>query len=215
MGRVVHGIDAIGTIPLLTDKAEASRAMVVGCRSILEGTALVQNIADALGDRLSAIAPPVMARTPACEVAAIVELARSGKADAIVAIGGSSVSDAAKFAALELGGGEPSVVAQGAKPNARPLTLISVPTSLSASEFHGAAGMVEDGTKVLAMDDRFLPWAVILDPKATIDTAPQLWASSGAKAVDHAAETIWRRLAHPLGDAMASRRCEGFPSICR
>jgi alcohol dehydrogenase len=100
---------------------------------------------------------------------------------------------------------EGAIDTSGGAPVVRPVTLIHVPTTLSAGEYTNGAGMV--GTtgkgKIISLDDRHLAWSVILDPTLTVATPGALWASSGIKAIDHAAEAIWGTASHPLGDALA------------
>jgi alcohol dehydrogenase len=63
---------------------------------------------------------------------------------------------------------------------------------------------VARGTKLLCEDPRLRPSAVILDPALTLHTPAGLWASTGVKAMDHAAETIWGTRSHPVGDLLAA-----------
>jgi len=132
--------------------------------------------------------------------------------DVLLAVGGSSVSDGAKVVALRLGGGTPGVVVEdGVVRNApegrneRPIPLIVAPTTLSAGEYNGSAGMVDEsrGSKIMNQDPRLRPAAIVLDPELTLSTPAQLWATTGVKAIDHAAETIWGDRSHPVGDALA------------
>jgi alcohol dehydrogenase class IV len=131
----------------------------------------------------------------------------------VLALGGSSVADGAKIAALRLSGATPRiVVTDGSTETAQrglseqPVPLIAVPTTLSAGEFTHGAGMVAEGHggKIMTLDDRMPPWAVIFDPEVTLSTPRELWLSTGVKALDHAAETIWGAQSHPMGDALSA-----------
>jgi alcohol dehydrogenase class IV len=213
VSTVVHGIGSVNRIPSLLAELAGTRVVVVSTRSLLEAGGIGLRVAEILGDKLAGIAPPIRSRTPTEDVDAVEDFVRQRRGDSIVAVGGSSVSDGAKLAALRLGGGVPAlVVIDGATTNAesgrteKPIPLIVVPTTLSAGEYRGSAGMVRtgDGSKIMNEDGRLRPAAVVLDPELTIDTPAQLWAASGLKAIDHAAETIWGDRSHPFGDALAA-----------
>jgi maleylacetate reductase len=69
--------------------------------------------------------------------------------------------------------------------------MISVSTTLSASEFTDNAGIMQSGTGTKqSFRHRLLaPRTVVLDPAATLETPEWLLLSSGIRAVDHAVET--------------------------
>ena len=212
--RVVHGIGAMEGLPALLDERRASKVVVASCKSVIEKSPLIDDLKGLLGSRFVGLGAAIGSHTPVADVEALCELALRTDADAIVAIGGSSVSDAAKIASLRVSGVQPQITVHdgvitagdGAAPKREKPTLIVIPTTLSAGEFNGGSGMTdgESGAKIMVMDDRQLPWAIILDPLATLSTPYHLWASTGIKAVDHAAEAIWGARSHIYGDALSS-----------
>jgi alcohol dehydrogenase class IV len=213
VGVVVHGVGAIGRIPELLDQRGGRRVVLLGSRSVVEDDELVERLRAVLGDRLIGVAPPIGAHTPPADVDAVEQFVRDVGGDALVAVGGSSVSDGAKLVALRAGGGTPAVVVEdGVVTRAeqgmveRPIPLIVVPTTLSAGEHRGSAGMVDGrrGVKVMVEDPRLLPAGIVLDPELVLSTPTQLWVTTGLKAMDHAAETIWGSRSHPVGDAVAA-----------
>jgi maleylacetate reductase len=213
VGRVVHGVGAYEAIADLLDELGSRRVIVASSRSVIERTDLIPRLRDIIGDRLCAVSRPIGPHTPAADVTALEAVATEQHADTLLALGGSSVSDGAKIAALRLGGATPrTVVTDGVTEIAqtgqveKPIPLIAVPTTLSVGEFTHGAGMVREGCggKIMTMDDRMPPWAVVLDPEVTLPTPRNLWLSTGVKAVDHAAETIWGSHAHPVGDALSA-----------
>lgn len=212
IGRVIHGVGAFDRLASLAEESGAKRVMIASCRSIIEDTDLIDRARAILKERFAGLSEPIGAHSPAEALDSLVDLGRTVQADAIVAVGGSSVTDAAKIASLRLGGGtarimmrEGMIVQSNEGQTEQPLPLIHIPTTLSAGEYTNGAGMVEAGGKgkMISVDDRYLAWAVILDPIATLKTPGALWASSGIKAVDHAAEAVWGRASHPMGDALA------------
>jgi maleylacetate reductase len=130
--------------------------------------------------------------------------ARSARADLIVAVGGGSVIDAAKamLLCLWLGLETPEAMqpytsgfrrtyCEGVALPAEPIRMVSVSTTLSASEFTDNAGILQTGTgaKQSFRHRLFAPRTVVLDPAATLDTPLWLLFSTGIRAVDHAVES--------------------------
>jgi alcohol dehydrogenase class IV len=211
--RVVHGIGALDELSSLVDAVSSWGVVVATTSSVLTTTDLVDRVRKILGDRPVTIARPIRAHTPESDVVALEASIRETGADCVVAIGGSSVSDGAKIAALRAGGGTPRTVAVDGVPavsesglTEKSIPFIMIPTTLSVGEFNGGGGMVAEGStsKTIVLDERAIPWAVVFDPTATLATPRELWLSSGVKAVDHAVETLWSASAHPYGDALAS-----------
>ncbi|MDO9398146.1 MAG: iron-containing alcohol dehydrogenase, partial [Herbiconiux sp.] len=58
----------------------------------------------------------------------------------------------------------------------------------------GFAGLFDASALTRYTHPLLAPRAVVLDPAMTLGTPPQLWASTGMKAVDHAVE----QLCHPV-----------------
>jgi alcohol dehydrogenase len=211
--RVVHGVGALGEMPSLVDMISSRGVVVATTNSVLNSTDLIDRVQKSLGDRPVAVARPIRAHTPESDVLALEATIRETGADCVVAIGGSSVSDGVKIAALSAGGGTPRTVAVDGVPTVsesglieKCIPFIMIPTTLSVGEFNGGGGMVADGStsKTIVLDERAIPWAVVFDPTVTLATPRELWLSSGVKAVDHAVETLWSLTAHPVGDALAA-----------
>ena len=210
---VVHGVGATRQLGKLLDERGLRRALIVTTRSLLGGDGVLGDIQEALGPRTAGVAPPIRSHTPIADVAAVAAYGTEIAPDALVAVGGSSAIDGAKIVALRLAGADPiTTVEDGAIRHSRanshvpPLPLIALPTTLSAGEHRPSAGMADEahGTKLICEDSRLLPSTVIIDPELTLDTPAELWASSGVKAIDHAAETIWGTRSHPIGDLLAA-----------
>ena len=123
---------------------------------------------------------------------------------AIVAVGGGSVIDATKVMQLALWAGVESVRSLGAYrvgqgpdradvskliPGVR---MVAIPTTLSAAEFTAFAGVTDVSRRAKEGYGHPLlaPRAVVLDPAIILSTPPQLWFSTGMKAVDHAVEQL-------------------------
>lgn len=135
---------------------------------------------------------------------------RAEGAGAILAVGGSSVSDTAKAANLLetfLPGRHDVTVPElaSAIDASRPLKLrlLSAPTTLSGGEFTPVVGISDaaNGHKAVLRHPRLCSDAVVLDAALQRHTPDALWASTAFKLVDHAVERILARNHRPLVDA--------------
>ena len=194
--RVVHGVGSIARVPRIVEELGARRAFVVTGRSVASKTPLVRELEGALGNRHAGTFGEMGQHAPKSDIDRAVALAQSSGADCLIGIGGSSVTDATKIIAVQLlGTDEPQ----------RAMPQILVPTTLSAGEYTPASGMTGDvaGVKTYVVDPRMAPFAVVLDPAATVFTPSPLWLSTGVKTIDHACEMIWGPRAHPVTTTLA------------
>ena len=134
-----------------------------------------------------------------------------------MAVGGGSVIDATKVMQLALWAGLESVEGLGAyrvgqgpdRADVSKLTpgvrMVAIPTTLSAAEFTAFAGITDVSRRAKEGYGHPLlaPRAVVLDPAMTFSTPPQLWFSTGMKAVDHAVEQLCNPVRSPYADALA------------
>lgn len=195
-GSVADGVGAVAAVESLIARRRAERVLVLANRSVT-AAGLTAMIEGRVGDRRAATYAAIRANAPRDDVAAAAAAGRAARCDAIVAIGGSSVTDAAKMTRLELLGDEP---------DRESLPLALVPTTLSSGELTAAAGTtgVIEGEKSYVIDPRMAPTLVVLDPEVTLATPRDLWLSSGVKAIDHACEALWAARPHPYSDALAA-----------
>lgn len=134
---------------------------------------------------------------------------REGRCDGLVALGGGSVIDTAKFvAALAEGGatraadllGRPDRIGPGVAP------LIAVPTTVgTGSESSPAAGLHLDATSraVGTRSQWLVPRVAICDPHLVRTLPPFLVAATGIDALSHCVEGYFAEPQNPLVDAMA------------
>jgi hypothetical protein len=83
--------------------------------------------------------------------------------------------------------------------------MVAIPTTLSAAEFTAFAGVTDVSRRAKEGygHPQLAPRAVVLDPAMTFSTPPQLWFSTGMKAVDHAVEQLCNPVRSPYADALA------------
>ena len=227
--RVVHGKPAAEAVPQEIERIGAKRVLLTTTKS-LTNSRLVREVTSALGDRCVGRFSEIRAHSPREAVIAGAALARELEADHLLAVGGGSVTDATKTMLLALWRGVRDVDAltalspkRGAPPH-KPLDsdrmrMTAVPTTLSAAEFTGGAGITDIQRKVKLhfAHPRMVPVAVILDPAATLETPMELMLSTGMRAMDHAVERWCSIRPHPLGDGLALQAmgmlAENLPAI--
>jgi alcohol dehydrogenase class IV len=152
---------------------------------------------------------PLVAPDPTTEsVQAFVDDVLSASPDWIIAIGGGSVLDTAKAAALVASNGEKvSDHVNGAQQITQPgIPLIAVPTtSGSGSEVTPYASITDtkESRKISLSHDYLFPRFAVLDPSLTLSLPPRQTAISGMDALSHAIEGYWSNRATPATDALA------------
>jgi maleylacetate reductase len=215
--RVLYGQTAEQGVLDEVARYGRERVFVVSTRSLgqLENGPL-QRIERALGSRHVGTFGAVRAHSPREDVIAGANAARNAQADALVAIGGGSVIDATKAMQLCLWlrldtpqalepyrGGAPPEIARQFSPPANAIRMISVSTTLSASEFTSSAGVTDSTINVKqSLGHRMLvPRSAVLDPAATLDTPPWLLFCTGIRAVDHAIESYCSSQANRVTEA--------------
>lgn len=215
--RVVYGRSAAQAVEEEASAAGAERVLVATTRS-LTASPLLAGIVSALGTRFAGKFDAIRAHTPREAVIAGADLARSHAADLIVAVGGGSVIDCAKAMLLcvwrdirhtEAMEALLQLPLESSAWDADPqrLRMLAVPTTLSAAEFSTSAGVTDVARhkKQRFNHPLIVPVSVVLDPVATLDTPPELFLSSGMRAMDHAVER-WLSIAPtPYADAVSSQ----------
>lgn len=116
-------------------------------------------------------------------------------ADGVVAVGGGSVLDTAKVAALLLAGGGPVADYLGVGRVERdPAPLVAVPTtSGTGSQSTQTAVLAHEGIKRGISDERLRPEFAVVDPALTYELPRPVTARSGFDAFVHALESLTAR----------------------
>jgi alcohol dehydrogenase class IV len=138
-----------------------------------------------------------------------VEILKKSDSDILVAIGGGSIIDTSKAAAMlmrnegsikdYLFGGSKEVVN-------KPMTLICIPTTAgSGSEVTGASVIsdTENDIKLSVSNELLIPEISIIDPVVQKGMPPSLTASTGMDALTHAIEAYTSINANQLSDTYA------------
>lgn len=181
------------------------KGFVIASQSVQRETPIVKDVEEALGDAHAGTHVGIGQHGPRSNVEEAIKGARQAEADVLVSVGGGSVIDAAKFVQREVSNGfEDAVPAH-----------VAVPTTLSGAEFTILAGWTVEGSdgkpvKTGMSDPRIVPDVALLDAEACSFTPRWLWAATGIRAVDHAAEGITSPDADDEVDARCVRALELF-----
>jgi maleylacetate reductase len=223
MERVIYGVpfaEALAEeVARGADGAGSHAVYVLASGTLARQTDLIDQVRAALGNRLAGVCAKIGSHTPRIDVVAAANEARSVRADALLTVGGGSVTDAAKMVGLCLGndvsdpaqldnfrahtGADGRTVRPPAEPP--PLRSIAVPTTLSAGEFTHFAGCTDTvhHVKESYAHPLMMPREVILDPAATVHTPEWLFLSTGIRAVDHAVEDLCSINPQPVSDGVS------------
>jgi maleylacetate reductase len=215
--EVVYGRAAAEAVIEAAEAQGARRVMIATSRSLAGPEGLATKLAGALGGRCVGLFAGVTAHSPREAVVLGAEQARDSGCDLLVAVGGGSVIDATKvmqvclWAGLrrpeELDAYRAGVADQARRAKLQPgIRMVSVSSTLSAAEFTPFAGITDraKGVKEGFAHPQLAPRTAVLDPAMTRQTPPELWASTGLKAIDHAVEQLCNPRRAPFADALAS-----------
>jgi maleylacetate reductase len=216
MERVIYGMPLTEALAQEIDRIGANAVYVLASGTLARQTDVVDRVRSVLGNKLAGVCSKIGAHTPRIDVVAAANAARGARADALLTIGGGSVTDAAKMVGLCLGNEiskpeqldafratiHPDGRTERPPVNAPGIRSIAVPTTLSAGEFTWFAGCTDTTRQVKESYGHALmmPRSVILDPAVTIHTPEWLFLSTGIRAVDHAVEDICSINPQPLSD---------------
>ncbi|KAI8816889.1 uncharacterized protein EV422DRAFT_544407 [Fimicolochytrium jonesii] len=162
---------------------EDSRAFIVTGNSLATKTPLVKEVEELLGKERHAVTfSKIKQHAPVKELDEAVEVVLKAQGDhpidTIISIGGGSPIDSAKAISFRV-----------YEKTGHYLRHIAIPTTLSAAECTFGAGFTQpDGTKQAISQPGTLPTHVFYDPRFGAHTPPDLFISTGIRALDHAIE---------------------------
>lgn len=173
----------------------------------LVGLGHVDRVADLLGPDCTIFANTPENPTSAGVMAAVASY-REGHCDALVALGGGSVIDTAKLAAVIAGqGGEPDSYLghpDRVQKEARPLVVVPT-TAGTGSDSSPDAGIHPDAASISSgITSRFaVPRLAVCDPELTLSLPAGLTAATGLDAISHCVEGYLAKGDSPLADTLA------------
>ncbi len=197
MEEVSYGKPAAEAVAELVKRLGSERVFLMVSGTLNRETDEVEKVRRALGNKCVGTFDKMPAHSPRSAIVAAANQAREAKADLILTLGGGSITDGAKAVQLCLANDVATVddmdrIRGQATVKAPTVRQVSIPTTLSAGEFSGLAGVTNEATRVKEMFAHPLavPRAVILDPVVTRHTPMWLFLSTGIRAVDHCVEGV-------------------------
>lgn len=151
----------------------------------------------------------VPAREPTtASMRVIANVIREGKYDVVVGLGGGSVLDSAKLAAVMAT--NPGDVLEycagygGKKVKNKTLPKILIPTTAgTGSEVSNTLVIIEGKYKTWITDNKVLAEVAIVDPALTLSIPPRVTANTGMDALSHVVEAFMSLQSNPLSDALS------------
>jgi alcohol dehydrogenase len=232
MKSVHYGRGSVSALLSELDQLGASRVMIVTSPSVGKDPRLVPRIEELLGNRCVAVWDGVRAHVPYECLQSGLDMLIEQRPDVLVTVGAGSVVDAGRALALaagerlasasELAGWRATIDAGGGtavlpRTSGNALPIIAISTTISAAEFANCAAVTatDRGTKDLLIADELTPRSVILDPELGVTTPPEIWVSTGMRAIDHAIETVYSAGSGPVTDALALDAIARLPQALR
>jgi alcohol dehydrogenase len=202
--RVVAGWNLSGSLDIELARADLERGLVVTDPGVLP---LAERLLSAAHHRLIGVYDSVTPNSEVGQVEQLADRAREEGARFLLAVGGGSVIDTAKAAAIVLTEDGHLLDHQGVNVLNRPLfPVAAVPTTAgTGSEVTGYAVIRDKGaaSKVVFTSEWLAPVLAVLDPALTLGLPPGLTAATGMDALTHAVEAYLSNRAGPFSDALA------------
>src|SRR5215218_2032956 len=96
MERVLYGIPLADALAQEMERIGASAVYVLASGTLARQTDAIDQVRGVLGNRLAGVCAKIGAHTPRVDVVVAANAAREARADALLTVGGGSVTDAAK-----------------------------------------------------------------------------------------------------------------------
>ncbi len=195
---------------LVTDKGIVAAGHAAHAQAALEAAGFVVVVDDVVRENPTTL-----------DVARCLELARAGRVDLLIGLGGGSSLDTAKGCNFLLTNGGEMRDYWGVGKATRPmLPFIAIPTTAGTGSECQSAALIADETthqKMACLDPKAAARIAILDPELTLSQPSRVTACTGVDAIAHAVETAVTTRRTPLSTLFskeAFRLCvEAFPRV--
>lgn len=222
--RVITGRGTSQKLVSLCETNEWKRVFLVSDAGVA-GAGLTQQVAlplqqaQLLADTFAEVPP----EPPIDVVDALATRIHACNADVVIALGGGSVMDAAKVAALCAKHGKAAREFLGiGKAGGRGVPTVLIPTTAGTGSEATFVAILTDpvtGNKAGVVDPCILADVAIVDPELTDGLPPQVTAAAGMDALVHAIEAFIAKIATPLARGLAleaARRIgQSLEIVCR
>ena len=206
--RIVFGENSINEAGQEMEGLKCGNAFLVTDKGVVDA-GLAERVEKALGRKLVGTYDKCVQDSDLRIINEVAEIARSKGADIFVSLGGGSVIDTTKGAAIVLKEGGKIQDVAGYQ------MLVTAPDTAhrhSHNRRHGQRSHQRRGgqrsgrtQKTEIVDDNIYPNVGIIDPTMTAGLPPMLTATTGMDALCHAVEAIHCIQRQPMADAMALR----------
>lgn len=217
--RVIYGRNFAEAVETEVAERDASTVLVVSSKTLHRKLGVTAPLGERLGERLLDIYDDIAPHAPLDSVLALTRVLKRLQPDIVVSLGGGSVIDTIKVAALATAVDAKTVeeiaalrvTINDAGQQVSPvnpdkiLRQIAVPTTLSGAEFGTIGGAVDTvrNVKDIYTHPQMCSQSIIYDAELCRLTPNDLWVATAMRAVDHAVETILSPLATPYTDGPA------------
>ena len=208
--RVYSGKDALGNLPAEIKRNRAHRAFIVCGRSVSHKTALIDRLRALLGDALAGVYDEMGKDTPLADVVAARDAARDAQADLLIAVGGGSVIQGTRVAAILLAEKQPAEelatqypefgAAISPKLMAPKLPIINILTIGTTAQNRGGSPVKSGGYRLEFFDPKTRPVALFWDPEALLTAPVSMMRTSGATNYWAAVKNMGYVRTSPLAD---------------
>ncbi len=212
--RIIYGEDASESLVILLDYLDARNILVVS-DPVISGLELYKNLVSRLTETGRNIyeykdVPP----EPPVEIGdKIIETVKKHTIDAVIAIGGGSVIDAAKATHVKLH--RPDVDVKDVAPfnplgleYSKPI-LIAIPTTAGTGSdaSYGIVLTVHNEThyKMAVGSPEVVPYATILDQRFPMNAPRRIQVGAAVDALSHALEALSSNYSNPFSEALAEK----------
>lgn len=189
------------------EKLGGSRGILITSPSFVK-RGMVDQISKDGGGRIAVVYSSVSPNPDVTECQTCVDMIRAHNCDFVVAVGGGSVLDCAKAAAVMCTAEYPvRAYMQDASlmPQTR-IPLIAVPTTAGTGSEITCVSVLSDhelGVKKPLVSDAFYPALALVDPELTYSVPRHITACTGMDVFCHSVEAYWNRNHQPVCDALA------------
>ncbi|MFZ5818094.1 MAG: iron-containing alcohol dehydrogenase family protein [Bacillota bacterium] len=207
--RIVGGRNLLqgSTLREELTRTGARRLLLVTDRGVVQA-GLEEQVRQAAGDMVIDSFDGCVPNAEASTVAVLADRIRRAGADGLLALGGGSVMDTAKAAAMLITLGGDSILEHLTTRLTQPLNLrlICIPTTAGTGSEVSIGAVIKDtarGLKIPLGSQYLVPDLAILIPELTAGLPAPLTAATGFDALTHAIEAYLSPRANPLTDALA------------
>lgn len=207
---IIFGMDTINQIGQQAKKLGAGRVLLITGPNVKEAGILEKALSYLKAEKVDLEVNIQGRDTPEPATTVVedtAEVARKGKFDVIIGLGGGSILDVAKMAsALVTNPGKTrDYFGREKVPKRGKPTIIIPTTSGTGAEVTKHAIFLdrEVNVKKAVASSALLPNVAIVDPMLTVSCPPPVTASAGIDAFIHAAEPFLSKNANPITDALA------------